>query len=158
MTHFIQRDYLKFNAHRLEFKDAQVIAKSICKWSQVYELQPEWILSMFSLESHFDCLSEDGLGSYGIPQLQVETAQAVVKEDDLKIIVTYNLLKMDTDLSIHLACHHFRDLLEENKGDYVQSTRAYNCGQNRAKRTKITSLKYLIGVTEIYYNYLKQVK
>lgn len=135
----------------MTFDDAVDIAKGVVKYSQQNGIDQDWILALFDVENHFHATPTDGRGSHGIPQLQVDVAQAVADELKLQIVVTSRLLEENSELAIQLACRNFKDELKTYGGDYLKATRSYNFGDKRVKRNRICGLKYFNDVFQTYW-------
>ena len=111
--------------------------------------------ALYTVESHWDHNATDGLDSWGIPQMQVTTAQQVAVELKLSVTITPEILMSDTDLAIRLSCRHFRDLLDEFKGDTIQATRAYNRGDKAVVNNKLPALDYFQNVFTDFWQFEK---
>ncbi len=111
---------------------------------------------MYSAESHWDTNACDGrpTPSYGIPQIQVPTAQMVVDSWDHAFKVTPEVLKAHPGLAIRISCAHFKWCLRVNNGDYIKATRSYNCGQRRiSEGNGLISFSYFKKVLKNYELY-----
>lgn len=159
-SEWIQIDHLK-NCHKHLSKDsASGISKSIEKWSKKYKIDADWMTGLYAVESHFDTNSTDGRDSWGIPQLQTNTAQLVVDKWKQAYKVTPEELKRCSGLAIRISCCNFRALLVEFGGDYVKATRAYNAGSTNVKRGHflgrrpcVPGMNYCSKVLKAYWQY-----
>lgn len=157
MTHWIQHDYAREYHKPLSFDEAKKITSSIQCWSKANKLDPNWMLAIYTRESHFDPLATDGVGSYGIPQLQIKTAQGIVNTWGHNYTITPEVLGQHTGLAIRISCRYFRDLLNEFEGDYIKATRAYNAGEGNVKngywvrgKPCLPGINYFSHVLEYY--------
>lgn len=110
------------------------MAGAIEAWSKANRIDPDWMLAMYTVETHFDTNASDGKDSYGVAQIQTNTAQIIINGMKQSYIVTPTELKRCYGLNIRLSCHYFRDLLNQYEGDYIKATRAYNAGPTNVDR------------------------
>lgn len=157
---FERSDWIKWDhrhnlKNRISTSTAKGYAHSVEKWSKKYKLDPDWMTCHFSEESHWDTNARDGRSpeSWGIPQIQVGTAQFYIPKGH-SFTVTPEVLKECPGLAIRLACAHFRHLLNVYHGDYMTATRAYNAGEvavNTSKRLPgMPHFKKVLGAYEKY--------
>ena len=153
ITKWSMQDYHKGCHKRLSWKTANGYAQSIMKWSKEYDIDPDWMVALFTVESHWNTNATDGKDSWGIPQLQVDTAQQTADGLKLQIVVTPERLMGDPDLAIRLACRHYRDLLDLFHGNCIEATRAYNRGDQRIEATRLPGLDYFQNVFTQYWHF-----
>lgn len=152
---WIQWSYRQFYGHQLPRSVAKSYSRSVEKWSRVYKLDADWMTANFTVESHWDTKACDGrpTPSWGIPQLQVKTAQIVVDSWNHSYLVDEEKLKDNPGLSIRISCKHFRDLLNEFQGDYIKATRAYNAGSSKVKGKGLAGMVHFERVLYQYKLY-----
>lgn len=110
---------------------------------------------MYTVESHFDTNACDGrpIPSYGIPQIQIQTAQLVVNSWGSYRITASNLRDYP-GLAIRISCAHFRHLLKTYKGDYIRAIRAYNAGETAVNTSeRLPGMPYFKKVLHQYELY-----
>lgn len=149
------KDYHLGHSGHLTWNTANGYAASIMKWAKEYNVDPDWMTAIYTHESHWDTKATDDLDSWGIPQIQVSTAQIVADELKLDETITAQRLTADPDIAIRLSCRHYRDLLDEFNGDCIQATRAYNRGDKGVKNTRLPGLDYFQDVFNQYWNFEK---
>lgn len=128
-------------------------ASAILHSSREFKINPYWWASVLTVERHFKPSGTDGRGSFGIPQMQVETTKAVARElGDDPNEVTEAWIEAHPITMIRYGARHFADLLEQFRGPnrYYWATRAYNAGSKRIFRARRGSPKYR-RLSEKYY-------
>ena len=107
--------------------------------------------AIYTVETHWDKDARSKMDAYGIPQLMVDTAQAVVDSWGHSFKVSPEDLKRCPGLAIHISCAHFRHLLKTFDGDYIRATRAYGAGEGAVTRSKkLPGIRYFENVLKQY--------
>lgn len=122
--------HLKFKQVELGDEDLQVVADTIWRESQYYNVDYRLVLALIEVESNYryDVVSRDG--ARGLMQLKPSTARVIARETDL----TYNGASdlFDPKKNIQIGVYFLSKLIDE-----FQSIRkalyAYNVGPYKAK-------------------------
>lgn len=109
-------------------------ASAIISSSEEFKISWKWYAAIIYRENQFSSIRTDGKGSFGISQMQVQTAKAVAKElGDSQKKIDPVWIETHPLAMIRYGARHFHDLLREFRGpnQYYWATRAYNAGGTR---------------------------
>lgn len=123
-----------------------------------FHVSRSWLMALCKIENNFKSIGTDGKGSYGIMQLQIQTAQIVAKGlgDYNWDLIDGIWLEEHPEQSIRFAACHMRDLLNTFHGSYHWATRAYNGGSTRIKEAKKGNRKWKHLSVKYYENVFEQ--
>lgn len=124
-------------------------------YSQYYQLDPFWVLSIIWVESHFNPKVKSRVMASGLMQIMPKTSTwlNLLMNRSLYPELAYELTE-DPDHNIQLGSFYLKRLLSKFKGNYVHATVAYNMGPGYTKRR----LRYgkSVGKKNIYLNKVKR--
>ena len=118
------------------------------KYSEEYDIDPRFVLSIIKAESKFDTSAKSHKDAYGLMQITDETGDWIASQMNL---IDYTKDKLyDEEYNIKMGCWYINDLKKEfNDPDLVIA--AYNAGRgnvsdwlnNKEYSTDGKSLKYI---------------
>lgn len=124
-------------------------------FSQKYQVDPFWILSIMWVESHFDPTVKSPVNASGLMQIMPETSfwlnLLLARPLDQK--VAYELTK-DPIHNVQLGTFYLKRLLKKFRGNYVHATVAYNMGPGYTKRRLRWGLP--VGKKNLYLNKVRR--
>lgn len=106
--------------------------ESILKFAKKYNLDPAWVFAISRQESAFIVDAKSRAGALGLMQLMPTTAKKLAKANKIPYSNQNSLLNETTN--IRLGSVYLQKMLENNKGNAVLATAAYNAGPTRVKK------------------------
>ena len=98
------------------------------KYSEKYNLDTAFVLSIINVESSFDKTAKSRAGALGLMQLLPSTATEIAQKlgmDDFAVDMLY-----EPEINISFGCYYMRYLLDMFNGDRNKAVCAYNAGYN----------------------------
>jgi soluble lytic murein transglycosylase len=135
--------------------------ESIIKYAKKYHLDPAWVFAISRQESAFISDAKSSAGALGLMQLMPTTAQKLARKNNIPYHDKLSLLNETTNISLGSAYLH--NMLNDNKGNQILATAAYNAGPGRVrqwmKNSKPVATDVWIELVPFYEtrNYLKRV-
>ncbi|MBP9721857.1 MAG: lytic transglycosylase domain-containing protein [Gammaproteobacteria bacterium] len=126
-----QADKLHSNAF-LHFRYPLGYQDSVLKFAKKYNIDPAWVFAISRQESAFIVDAKSRAGALGLMQLMPATAQKLAKSNKIPYRNQLSLLNETTN--IRLGSAYLQKMLDENKGNPVLATAAYNAGPGRVKK------------------------
>ena len=96
-----------------------------------YGVNPDHLQRLVTQESNFSAKAKSAKGALGVMQFTPETAKKYGVQDILSSEKTEDVYKV-----VDAGVKHFKELLDQNKGDYYLATAAYNGGQGAVNFVK----------------------
>lgn len=126
----------------------------ILSFSEDYQLDPFWIISVMMVESGFNKTAQSPKNARGLMQIKPDTAQHLYQLMNKKISdeqIQRNLHHPDEN--IEMGVFYLKKLLQNFRLNYHHSTIAYNLGPNKLK-----SLLDYDEIDTVNYSYLLKVQ
>ena len=133
----------------------------ILKFAKKYNIDPAWVFAISRQESAFISDAKSRAGAIGLMQLMPSTARLLAKKNNIPYRNQQSLLNESTNISLGSA--YLQKMLDENKGNAVLATAAYNAGPGRVKKwmkdAKPIATDIWIELVPFYEtrNYIKRV-
>lgn len=104
-------------------------------FSQKYQVDPFWVLSVMWVESHFDPQVKSPVNASGLMQIMPQTSYWLnhLLDRTLEPTLAYELTK-DPVHNVQLGTFYLGRLLNKFENNYVHATVAYNMGPGYTKR------------------------
>lgn len=140
-------------------KDAKRLARTIVKQSQIYELDPIFIMSIIDYESSFNPTIKGSFGEIGLMQIKPDTAEWIAKKYHLKFKGEKSLYDPCTNVIFGTAyIDYLRERFNEHGRLYLA---AYNMGVtnvNRALNKAIWPKDYPANVMKHYVKFYTDLR
>lgn len=130
---------------------------STLNFSEEYQLDPFWILSVMMVESRFDKTAQSPRNARGLMQIKPDTAEHLYQLMNKKISdeqIERNLHHPEENIEV--GVFYLKKLLQNFRLNYNFATIAYNVGPNKLKSLQASddidtqNFSYLIKVRESY--------
>lgn len=102
------------------------------KYSDKYDLEPEFVCAVINTESHFNEDVESEKGATGLMQIMPDTAQWAVKQMGYEDFDFRDINK--PEVNIKIGCWILDFLLKQFNGDRELAAAAYNAGIGNVKK------------------------
>ncbi|MCF8060587.1 MAG: lytic transglycosylase domain-containing protein [Bacteriovoracaceae bacterium] len=124
-------------------------------FSQKYQVDPFWILSIMWVESHFKPSIKSPVMASGLMQIMPDTSLWLnhLLDRTLTTELAYKLTK-DPVHNVQLGTFYLRRLKRKFNGDYIHATVAYNMGPGYTKRRLRWGLP--VGKKNLYLDKVKR--
>lgn len=123
-------------------------------FSEEYQIDPFWILSVMMVESAFDKTAKSSQNARGLMQIKDETAEYIyqlmnknISDEQIQRNLHY------PEENIEVGIFYLKKLLQNFKSNYNYATIAYNLGPNRLK-----SLLLINDLDPLTSSYLQKVQ
>lgn len=124
-------------------------------FSQKYQVDPFWVLSIMWVESHFNPTVKSPVNATGLMQIMPDTSLWLnfLLARPMNPKVAYELTK-DPIHNVQLGTFYLKRLLKKFDGNYVHATVAYNMGPGYTKRRLRWGLP--VGKKNLYLNKVRR--
>ncbi|MBN2739205.1 MAG: lytic transglycosylase domain-containing protein [Spirochaetales bacterium] len=157
MNEVLKKKNYQLSKEELVFSYPQYYLEEITKYSQKYQVDSMFFLSLVREESAFDKDIVSAAGAIGLSQLMEATAADTARRMKIK---EYDLYNADTNL--HIGIYHMNQLYSR-LNDFSKSLAAYNAGLSRVRdwEKQFSSYPIDLFVELIPYdetrNYIKKI-
>ncbi|MBC8231726.1 tetratricopeptide repeat protein, partial [bacterium] len=104
----------------------------INKYSQKYELDPFFVISMIRTESGYGAEAISSAGAYGLMQIMPSTGEEIAQKLKIRPFKPNMLFQPETN--IHIGIWYMKNLMGSFDNNHAIVSGAYNGGQGRMKR------------------------
>lgn len=129
---------------------------AILLFSEKYNLDPIWVLSIIWVESHFKENAKSRVGARGLMQIMPKTGVYLngLMGMNLPLHVSYHITR-EPVRNIELGSFYLKKLLKRFSGNYVHATVAYNMGPTYTRRA--LRRRRPVGKRNQYLNKVRKV-
>ena len=139
---------LKSTPRRLK-KGLSTYVDVALRYSQAFQVDPFWVLSIMCVESHFEPSAMSQVMAQGLMQIMPATSHYLNKlmDRDMEPRLARELTK-DPHHNVELGVFYLRRLLSRFQSNYIHATVAYNMGPGYTRRRLRWGLP--VGTKNIY--------